>query len=1158
MNRVRHGLGWAAVGAVWALTAGAPAVADDTEVFRFAPPPGTRANVLFVIDDSISMGTNLRTQPVYDPTVIYPNEGCDRTRVYWKPGTGNPPTCSTTQWFEASALKCQRALQEFALMNDGTYWDDHMAQYDPNSGGRWRDLVATEKTRFVECQDDGGVHGDGGAATHAVNGTAPNAWGTSTNVSWGSRVQATLYSGNYMNWYYGPGTDRTRLDVVQTVVDNLVDTLEGVNVGLMDFNDYQGDPEGSNGGSVSVAMAPIETNRAAMKAAIAGLTPSASTPLAETLYEARQYFAGRRIDFGTASVSGARVVGNTSFYESPVDQACQQNFVVMLTDGEPTWDNEADSRIVAMTDSAGDNFSSLTGSATCDVEQWTGIDFASPPSGQMSHCLDDVAHFLYEGDISSSLPDTQRVRTVTVGFTVDLPMLKAAAERGNGRAPGDSEGVYFVANDAASLMSVFSDIVGGISRTTASFASPAVAVNAFNRTENLSDLFVSVFKPEVGYHWPGNLKKYRLRDDGVLVDALNNTAVDPTTGLFVDGTQSYWTPAGVFDGAEVELGGAASILPASREVYTNLSGNDLNAPGNRVRTSNNAITDVMLGTTATFPTRDDVINFINGLNPADGQPRNQMGDPLHSQPVSFIYGPGLRDGLVFVATNDGYLHALHAETGVEQWAFVPREFLDDQIDLLENDDFPGKHYALDGPMRIQMIGDSDGVIETGEKVILYVGMRRGGSAYYALDITVPNDPQLLWRHDDTTLIGLGQSWSPPVPTRVKIGTTEHYAVVVGGGYEPDQDLDTWSTDTTGNSIFIIGATAGGPVLWRATKTAATGVNQAFAQMDYSFPGEIKVIDINGDKFMDRMYAADMGGQVWRFDVTKGAAASSLAAGGVIARLGIAGDGTPTLAENRRFYYSPDVAFVNTRLQNFIHIGIGSGHREHPLGVVNEDRFYAIRDTNVAHMTQAQFNALPIITEANLRAISAVNTTIQPTDKGWRFNLLPGEKVLAEARTIANTLFFTTFRPGALPTSCQPQPGLARLYRVSLDNGSPVTNLDGGLATDPLSMSDTYVETTGSIPSTSQVIFVSRDRDNDGIPDDQDTDDDGDSIADASDMDADNDGIPDSVDLDDDNDGIPDVDEPPGDQGWVCTDRICVPLGFTNSPVRTYWRQTSLD
>ena len=55
--------------------------------------------------------------------------------------------------------------------------------------------------------------------------------------------------------------------------------------------------------------------------------------------------------------------------------------------------------------------------------------------------------------------------------------------------------------------------------TNTTFTSPTVAVNSFNRTQNLSDLFISVFRPSGRTHWPGNLKKYRLRTDSVIVDA---------------------------------------------------------------------------------------------------------------------------------------------------------------------------------------------------------------------------------------------------------------------------------------------------------------------------------------------------------------------------------------------------------------------------------------------------------------------------------------------------------------------------------------------------------------------------------------------------------------------------------------------------------------
>jgi type IV pilus assembly protein PilY1 len=1183
MNSVRNGIGWAAVGAAWALMAGAPAIADDTEIFRYTPPPGTRANVLFVIDDSISMGNDILTPPKYDAGTTYQdpdlNMGCDPNKIYWKAGTGAPPKCNaTSNWFNRTALKCDLAVQAL-FSSTGKYYDSKVAQYDPTGSttGRWLELSSTYKDRVVECQDDSGTHGDGGTAKYAANGLSPAPWSAQSNqeITWGKTYkEATFYSANFINWYYGPGSWRTRLDVVTNVVDDLLETLQGVNVGLMDFNP-PGGSGGSNGGSVSVAMAPIETNRAEMRKAVGDLTASSYTPLAETLFEARQYYAGKRVTFGTNSVDAAKSGNN---YKSPINEACQENFVVYLTDGEPTYDNDANDLIKEMVDANGDKFETVIhdlGEPTppagiCDVEAWAGIDFATPPGGLRSFCLDDVAEFLYEGDISDSLDDDQRVRTITVGFTVDLPVLKEAAERGNGRAPGDSEGVYFVANDAAQLSSVFSDIIGGIQDTTSSFAAPAVAVNAFNRTENLSDLFVSVFQPSLDYHWPGNLKKYRLAENGVIVDSQEpngQPAVDPATGLFVGGTRSYWSTE--IDGADVTKGGAANIIPANRRVFTNLVGSTALIP-----VTDAAVNAALLGTGATFPTRDDIVNFIRGINPTTGQPRHELGDPLHSQPVSFIYGPELRDGLVFLGTNDGYLHAFHANTGVEQWAFMPREFLSHQIDLLENDPYGAKHYGVDGPLKIHFIGDSDGVIETGEKVYLYVGMRRGGSSYYALDITnafsaanpTAAAPTLLWRHDYNSLIGLGESWSPPVPTKVKIGTTVYDVVVIGGGYDTRHDLDTPSGgNDAGNSIYIVEATTG-TVLWRGSKTAAASVTKTFSAsgrpaMDYSFPGEIRVLDLNGDKLMDRMYAADMGGQIWRFDVTNGNSAANLIAGGVIAQLGAArptGDPAPTAAENRRFYYAPDIARVNTGTQHYIHIGIGSGHREHPLGTVNSDRFYALRDTDVAPMNQAAFDGYSIIREANLPPVTTTNHTVQTGDRGWRIDLQAGEKVLAEARTISNSVFFTTFRPGVTPSSCQPQPGFNRLYRVNVNNGAPVLNLDGGLATEPLSMADMYVESTGSIPSTSQVVFVSRDTDGDGIPDDQDADDDDDGTLDVDDHDQDNDGIPDDEDPDDNNNGIPDDQEGLGDQGWVCTDRICVPLGSTNAPVRTYWRQTSVD
>jgi type IV pilus assembly protein PilY1 len=497
-----------------------------------------------------------------------------------------------------------------------------------------------------------------------------------------------------------------------------------------------------------------------------------------------------------------------------------------------------------------------------------------------------------------------------------------------------------------------------------------------------------------------------------------------------------------------------------------------------------------------------------------------------------------------------------------------------------------------------MIGDNDNIVESGERVFLYFGMGRGGDFYYALDVTNPARPVLQWRDTPTELPKLGQSWSAPNPTRIDIqgatyasGNTGKYVLVMGGGYEADQDNETFSTDTTGNALYVVDAFSGAR-LWSASNS---GASQNFAtsgrSMDYSIPARIRVVDFDGDGFADRFYAGDMGGQVWRFDVKNGQPAASLVAGGVIAQLGAAPSATPATADIRRFYYTPDVATVNTRTENFIHIGIGSGHRGHPLNMTNHDRFFALRDS-VGTMDQAAFNALTPITSSNLQAVTTTTTSVSTSQRGWYLDLSVGtgwvgEKVLAEARTFNNQVIFSTFRPGTSGVlSCTPQLGTNRVYQMNIFNGAPVTNLDHGVATDPLSMSDLYLQNAGGILSTPQALFVdsdsdndgvadaeedadgdgipdsedpdflARDTDRDGIPDVSDPDIDGDGIA-NTDEDDDGDGIVNRLDPDDDGDGILDVDEQ-DDTPVICVGLICFPAGFQNTPVRTTWSQETVD
>src|SRR5690606_29222635 len=275
------------------------------------------------------------------------------------------------------------------------------------------------------------------------------------------------------------------------------------------------------------------------------------------------------------------------------------------------------------------------------------------------------------------------------GQIVRLPALLDTAARGGGR--------YYEAVDSASLFTTLTGIVTEILQTQSTFTSPAVSVNSFNRAQNLNDLYITLFEPSSTEHWPGNLKKFRLRpSDAKIVDALGRPAVDEQTGFFVANSQSLWADGP--DGHDIKVGGAAHRIPEERKVYTSIAGNNLTAPGNRVALNNPAIDDALLNTGGPdAPTREQVISFINGLDASDvdndgdtTEPRRQMGDPLHSKPASVVYGPSIDDAIIFFATNDGFLHAIDADDGTELWAFLPPEFLGQQVNLFLDGSTPVK------------------------------------------------------------------------------------------------------------------------------------------------------------------------------------------------------------------------------------------------------------------------------------------------------------------------------------------------------------------------------------------------------------------------------------------------------------------------------------
>jgi type IV pilus assembly protein PilY1 len=1131
MNSYRHNLTAAGLACMVLLLSGRAAVADDSEVFTnsaFLDANSVRPNILFVVDTSGSMDTEVNT---YDPSVTYTGP-CNSTDIYWQSGdTRVPIACTTNQRITATANRCAAAHTGMAANG---WWRGRVAQINPGNGFRFESIRAGAPNDWVECSADSGIHGpeqgnqpssSSARWARSGSGTAMNAtrWTSSGSgrFAWGGNDRS-FYSGNYANWWFGadPGRRQTRMTIVRDVAKQLIDDLEGVNLGIMRYSN-NGGPSGETEAEGGMVVYPVSeltaSTRTAMKGVLDGFSPAGWTPLSETYYEAHQYLTGGAVDYGNTSrlnagtalrsVAGSRV-GNTmasNTYKSPLQYSCQNSFIVYLTDGLPTRDNSADTKIETLT---GETCPALGPYLSIDEHKTAG------------RCMVNLARYMHDNDMAPSQLGKQKITTYFVGFGDDIAesaaYLEEVATAGGGRAVTSVD----AAGLATQLGEIFTEIKEGRNST---FVAPAVAVNAFNRTQNLNELYVSVFAPSRKLHWPGNIKKYKLINDTIVGqdidgDNLSDPAVDPATGFFSEEAKSFWTPAGdPADGQDVTKGGAASVLgdydedsASARKIYTYISGTSLASAGNAVKKSNAALTTTLLGV-GNADERNDVIDFARGRDSWDvdkdgvlDENSGRMGDPMHARPAFVIYGGTEEDpdGVVFAPTNDGMLHALDSETGKELWAFIPPEMLQKQTELLANPPTPNREYGLDGDVRIlKFDANENGVVDTGDRVYLYFGFARGGSAYYGLDVTNVNSPTVLWRHNDASLPGLAQAWSSPSIARVNVGSAaqngQKLVLIFGGGYDLGQENYDYAVDTTGNGIYMIDAKSGG-LLWRAGKT---GANFNSLSMNNSIPGRINVIDTDGDKFADRMYASDMGGRVWRFDIWNGQAANNLVTGGVMARLGAGDIATAVRTDARRMYYAPDVSAITSRgSAPFYNLAIGSGYRGHPLETDTQDRFYSIRDYRpYTRMTQAQYDApgRPIVEDDALIDITDdINTAVPDGALGWKLELREGsvwagEKVLGESVTANGTILFTTFTPLAPD---EEQPCLAktqnRICAIRALNGKPALDFNND---DSLTQADRCFDLKQDGIAPSVTLFINRngDVDTDDSPSDDIDDDDDD-------------------------------------------------------------------
>ena len=713
--------------------------------------------------------------------------------------------------------------------------------------------------------------------------------------------------------------------------------------------------------------------------------------------------------------AGERIDG-APMYIKPKDAKCAGNYVIFLTDGLATV-NGAENNIKQLI--SGSCMTTRSDGGAFSKYEMCGADvikFLNTKANITVHTIGFSLGTAYtdcaDGTTNANTGLPNCVHTKKWGINQRLTDENKSAMAYLREWAKLGKGNFHEASSVGELMTAFTDIVASAIVDSTSYAAPSVSVNAFNRISHNNEIYFAIFKPGQTPLWDGNVKKFYVCDgesdcvDGDILDKYRKSAVDEVARNIKETATSAWSDEP--DGMVVTKGGAGGVLSdmvSSRKIFTYTGSENLNAGTNHAieldATDNLMVwsnkkltkklllgtpnaTDAQTDSAMSDGERDALIDWIRGND------RWAFGDPLHSSPVAITFGGTEKDPItkLFVGTNDGLIRMINAKTGREEWAFLPPDLLPIQPKLKKNEATGERTYGIDGTPTYWMVDrNNNGIIESGDFVYLYISMRSGGRNIYALDVTNPTKPKLMWeikggvgvdkdgKPRDATKSScpdgssdctpgyerLALTWSSPKPTRVKIanclnGKSSCVALVFGGGYNNGAEyndsstyLKSGCTSNLGNAIYIADATTGKRIWWASNP--GSNADLIISGMNCEIPSDIGMYDDNADGSPDSFYVGDLGGNIWRVDLNNGtgtgAAKKSLGAK-------LAGLSDGTVQGKRQFFYPPETIRVQDTIysseEDYRLLTITSGTRSNPLNQMIRNQFYALRDRAVNGLT----------------------------------------------------------------------------------------------------------------------------------------------------------------------------------------------------------------
>lgn len=279
------------------------------------------------------------------------------------------------------------------------------------------------------------------------------------------------------------------------------------------------------------------------------------------------------------------------------------------------------------------------------------------------------------------------------------------------------------------------------------------------------------------------------------------------------------------------LGSEGIPLPASRKIYT---WNGTAGAAFPTAAQSTALTNSVVA----YLRGDQSYEIQNGGTFRDRL--HVLGDIVGSSPV-YVNGASASSGTVYVGANDGMLHAFSAQNGQEHFAYVPGG-----IDLANLKTLSASNYAhryfVDGPLVVSSEGQVTG------RRILIGSLGRGGRGMFGLDVSNPTSfatTSVLW--DKFSDVDMGNVISTPFIAKLNTGNT---AAIIGNG--PNSAGD--------RAVLLVIDVVTGTII----KRFDTNFGSSTQPNGLSAP---RGWDADTDGTVDFVYAGDLQGNVWKFDLS---------------------------------------------------------------------------------------------------------------------------------------------------------------------------------------------------------------------------------------------------------------------------------------------------